>query len=271
MPESAVPSGLPLPATVMPTGADRRVLRLLSYNIQTGITSERYRHYLTNSWKHVLPHAGRLSNLDRIAEALTQFDLVGLQEVDSGSLRTGFVNQTEYLAERAGFPYWYHQVNRRVGAIAQHSNGLLSRLPAHDVGDYKLPGLPGRGVLMARFGTSEDAVALFIIHLALGRRARLRQLAFLREKVTRYRYAIVMGDLNCDYQSKELAFLVQSTSLHGPAESLRTFPSWSPRRHIDHILVSAPIKVTRAYVPAWQFSDHLPIAVEVTLPNSLGV
>ncbi|MGB5306989.1 MAG: hypothetical protein WBO57_12180, partial [Gammaproteobacteria bacterium] len=30
-------------------------LRLLSYNVQAGISTARYRHYITQSWKHVLP------------------------------------------------------------------------------------------------------------------------------------------------------------------------------------------------------------------------
>ena len=34
--------------------ADGR-LRLLSFNIQVGISTERYRHYLTRGWQHLLP------------------------------------------------------------------------------------------------------------------------------------------------------------------------------------------------------------------------
>ena len=56
-------------------------LRLLSYNIQGGIAARGYRHYVTHSWKHVLPDSERLGNLDRIAELIHDFDLVGLQEV----------------------------------------------------------------------------------------------------------------------------------------------------------------------------------------------
>ncbi|PYA79799.1 endonuclease, partial [Pseudomonas aeruginosa] len=37
-------------------------LRLLSFNIQVGISTERYRHYLTRGWQHLLPHAGRATN-----------------------------------------------------------------------------------------------------------------------------------------------------------------------------------------------------------------
>src|SRR5688572_32456271 len=49
-------------------------------------------------------------------------------EADPGSLRSGFLNQTHYLAEKGGFPFWSHQPNRRVGRIASSANGLLSRV-----------------------------------------------------------------------------------------------------------------------------------------------
>lgn len=246
------------------------VLRLLSYNIQTGITSERYRHYVTRSWQHILPHPSRWQNLERIALSVAPYDLVALQEVDSGSLRTGFVNQTQYLADRADFPHWHHQVNRRLGQLTQHSNGLLSRLPVRAVADLKLPGLPGRGALVAWIGEPPALLTVFILHLALGKRARLRQAAFLADHIAVEPYPIVMGDLNCDPQSEELRLLIEHTPLRPPAERLRTFPAWRPRRHIDHILVTPALSPVRAYVPPWPFSDHLPIAMEIELPPVFG-
>jgi endonuclease/exonuclease/phosphatase family metal-dependent hydrolase len=244
-------------------------LRLLSYNIQTGIISDRYRHYVTYSWKHLLPYTKRWTNLDRIAQSLSGFDLVGLQEVDSGSLRTGFINQTKYLADRAGFPFWHFQTNRRLGKLAQHANGLLSRVTPHECLDYKLPGLPGRGALLARFGSMEEPLALFILHLSLGQRGRMRQMAYLAELVNGYAHAVVMGDLNCELDSAEMRFLVEHTDLHPPSGGLSTFPSWRPHRHIDHILVTPRLEVERTYLPHWTFSDHLPIAMDVKLPQSV--
>lgn len=79
-------------------------LRLLSFNIQVGISTERYRHYLTRSWQHLLPHMGRAGNLQKIGNLLGDFDLVALQEADGGSLRSGYVNQVEHLAQLGAFP-----------------------------------------------------------------------------------------------------------------------------------------------------------------------
>ena len=62
-----------------------RHLRLLSYNIQAGFGSSRYRHYLTQSWKQLLPAPSSRENLDRIAGVISQYDLVALQETDAGN------------------------------------------------------------------------------------------------------------------------------------------------------------------------------------------
>src|SRR5207244_4490797 len=101
-------------------------LRLLSCNIQAGSSTQRYGDYVSRSWSHVLP-AGKRDNLIAIAGLCKDYDIVGLQESDAGSLRSGFTNQTHRIAEMAGFPYWSHQPNRRVGGITHSANGLLSR------------------------------------------------------------------------------------------------------------------------------------------------
>src|SRR5690606_39476465 len=94
-------------------GSSSRSLQLLSCNILAGGSVRRYRDYVTQSWKHVLPH-GKRANLDGLARVIAGFDFVALQEADAGSLRSGFLNQTQYLAEAAEFQFWTHQPNRRV-------------------------------------------------------------------------------------------------------------------------------------------------------------
>lgn len=261
------------------TGADvsrselnyRPSLRLLSYNIQSGIASSRYRHYVTHSWKHVLPDSQRIRNLNRIAGLLRDYDLIGLQEVDGGSLRSGFVNQTEYLALRARFPHWYDQTNRNLGLIAQHSIGFLSRLQPTEIAEHKLPGIiPGRGTLSVSFGNGDEALLLLIVHFALGKRARLQQILYVGELVRSYRHSILMGDFNFQSDSEEMDLLLAVTGLREPIPGLHTFPSWRPNRNIDHILVSPSLQVSNVSTLDYPFSDHLPVAMEVTLPQELS-
>lgn len=245
-------------------------MRLLSYNIQTGISYHHYGHYLTRSWRHLMPCGARRKNLDGIAAGLHAFDLVALQETDAGSLRTGFTNQTEYLARQSCFPYWLDHTNRRLGHFARHSNGLLSRFQPQRVIRHRLPGLPGRGALVAEFATAFGSLAIFVLHLALGRATRLRQIGYLAELVSQFEHVIFMGDLNCDPWSAEMQLLMDETRLVAPSREPGTYPSWRPRRRIDHILVTPEIRIQRSFVPHWRYSDHLPIAMEVTLPEPLG-
>jgi endonuclease/exonuclease/phosphatase family metal-dependent hydrolase len=246
-------------------------LRVLSYNVQAGIATQRFREYLTQGWRHVLPHPESRENLDRIAGVVRDFDIVGLQEVDAGSLRSGFVDQTEYLAHRAGFPFWYHQTNRDLGRLGQHSNGLLTRFRPTAVVEHKLPGrIPGRGALLVRFGRGDAALVLLILHLSLGRRARLDQIAYLRDLLAGYEHAIVMGDLNCTAHSGEVRRLLEGGALRPASEDLKTFPSWRPSVGLDHILVTPGLRVGATAALGHRYSDHLPVAMDVVLPPGVG-
>ncbi len=247
-----------------------QILRVMSYNIQVGISTSRARHYVTGSWKHILPCSQRLPNLDRAARLIQHYDIIGLQEVDAGSLRSNFINLAEYLAERADFPYWYHQVNRNLGRLAQHSNALLSHYKPDYIENLKLPGMiPGRQAIKAVFKSESDSLAIFVLHLALSTRARVRQLEYIAEQVNEYPHAIVMGDLNCRVHSREMKLLFNKTQLREPLDEMRTFPSWCPKHHIDHILVSADLKIKNTCTLHHEVSDHLPLTMEIELPPSI--
>ncbi|QBQ53308.1 endonuclease/exonuclease/phosphatase family protein [Nitrosococcus wardiae] len=250
----------------------RHRLRLLSYNIQAGVTTSRYHHYLTRSWKHVLPDVHRHKTMASIAGVISDFDIVGLQEADIGSLRTGFVNQAELLAELCHFPHWHQQATRRFANIAQQSNALLSRIQPNEVRSYRLPGLvPGRGAILAHFGNPKNPLIVLIIHLALGRRSRIQQLSLISNLVHKHPYVVVMGDLNCQPHSPELSALLRKTGLKAPATKIATYPSWRPKRHIDHILVSPSLEVTQVCALEHTVSDHLPLATEILVPAEIGL
>jgi endonuclease/exonuclease/phosphatase family metal-dependent hydrolase len=258
----------PTPAAP-PTNEHR--LKLLSYNVQAGIHSRQYSDYFTNSWKHILPHPERLTNLTRIAQLLHQFDLVGLQEVDAGSMRSAYIDQIQYLARHGAFPHWYRQINRNLGPFAQHSNGLLSRRRPLRITEHKLPGLPGRGAVVAELRLSnQETLALAIVHLALGWRARQRQLDYLASLAEQHPYLVIMGDFNCGCDSKGLRDMVRKTDMRGLDCELKTFPSWRPTHNLDHILVSRPLRVVTARVVDYALSDHLPLSMTIELPEGVS-
>ncbi|MCG7198220.1 endonuclease/exonuclease/phosphatase family protein [Marinobacter pelagius] len=252
----------------VPEFEPHRHIRLLTFNIQVGINTTSYRHYVTRSWQHVLPHRNRIENLDRIARLVSNYDVVALQECDGGSLRSGFINQVQYLAEAAGIPYWYQQLNRNMGQIAQHSNGLLSRFRPLDVTEHRLPGLiPGRGAIIARYGVKEDPLVLVLMHLSLSKAAQQRQLGYIREQIADYQHVVLMGDMNAHAEQLLTNTPLRETDLVPLPDTAHSFPSWRPEKALDHILVSPSLEIRRSEVVSYPVSDHLPIAMDVALPK----
>ncbi len=246
----------------------KRRLKLLSANIQAGSSTRRYSDYATRSWSHVLPAGNKRGALDAIAQLAGGHDIVGLQESDPGSWRSGFTNQTHYLAERGGFDYWSHQPNRRMGNVASSANGLLSKLEPVEVTDHPLPGrIAGRGVLLARFGDGDDGLTIAVAHLSLGTQSRRSQLAFIAELLHGHPHAVLMGDFNCVADGPDMQTLYKRTKLQPPASCVPTFPSWRPQRAIDHILVTGALACNdlRAFPAA--LSDHLALSVDLEVPE----
>jgi endonuclease/exonuclease/phosphatase family metal-dependent hydrolase len=245
-----------------------RRLKLLSANIQAGSSTRGYHDYVARSWSHVLPAGDKRGSLDTIARLAATHDIVGLQESDPGSLRSGFTNQTHYLAQRAGFDYWSHQPNRRMGGVASSANGILSRMEPAEVVVHSLPGrVKGRGVMLARFGRCDRPLTVAVAHLSLGASSRLAQLSFIAELLEGDPNAVLMGDFNCTLEQPEMDVLFRRTRLQPPAHTVPTFPSWAPQRAIDHILVGDGLVAhARTAVPA-AFSDHLALSLELDVPE----
>ena len=244
-------------------------LKLLSFNIQAGIGTSRFREYLTGSWKHLVAHPRSVETIEQIAEVVRHFDVVGLQEVDGGSLRSRNVNQLVHLASMADFPFWHQQLNRNLGRLGQFSNGFLSRLTPFAVEDHTLPGLPGHGAILIKFGHPIQPLVVAVVHLALGEKMRNTQLGYVSRLLHPYRYTVVMGDFNCRLEHLAQSPLAELDLVPVEGE-LFTFPSWAPDRHIDHILRSPELEVRHTRVLTdCRLSDHLPLATEIRIPDAV--
>ncbi|GAA0790477.1 hypothetical protein GCM10009109_17970 [Marinobacterium sediminicola] len=193
-----------------------------------------------------------------------------MQEADGGSIRSGFVNQVEYLAHAGQFPYWYQQLNRNLGKLAQHSNGVLSRIQPSQVEDHRLPGLiPGRGAILVRFGEGHNSLLIIVLHLALGARTQDRQLRYIRELVESHPHVVLMGDMNNPLEHLLNRPAMRGLKLVSAEDTLHTYPSWQPRHALDHILISPSLDLRNVRVLDYTISDHRPIAMEIGLPPCL--
>lgn len=247
-------------------------LKIMSYNIQAGISQSHAREYVTQGWRHFLPHKQRLENLDEISHYIKTFDVVGLQEIDPGSFRSGFINQIEFLAKKCHFPYWYSQKNRDMGKVAKFCNACLSRVKPYHVDYHKLPGLiPGRGAIRLFYGNKEAPLVIIMVHLSLGPVSQRIQIDYLNQLVKGYQHVIVMGDLNCGLDDLEKSNLFTKPRLRPVNYLFNTYPSWKPTKILDYILVSDSIQVVETSVLNLPFSDHLPVTVTAQLPNEIMV
>ena len=246
-----------------------RRLRILSFNIQAGTRTDHPTQYVTRGWQSVLPHASKTTNLRAISQLLAEYDIVGLQVSDGGSLRSGFGNQTHQLAEMAGFDYWAEQTNRSLARLAKPGNGFLSQLTPVALIDHRLPGaIPGRGAMEMQIGPSRTGLHVINAHLALTARARRRQFEYLAELIDDSPHVVLLGDFNTSVASGELDVLFERTRLRPPMIETPTFPAWRPRRAIDHVLLTESLTALSLEVPLLRASDHLPVALNLALPAS---
>lgn len=239
-------------------------LFLTSYNIQVAIGSHRFHHLFSHGWRYLMPHGQSMRNLERIAKLVSSSDIVALNEADAGSIRTRYINQAEYVCELAGYPYYDQMVTRNLGAVAQHSNSVLSRFKAVRVIRHRLPQPnDGRGVLEVHYEVYGRELVVLVTHLSLSKRVRTVQVGYLADIINQYPSVVLMGDMNCTLMSPEMQLLFRLTCLRGPEYSPATFPSWKPMRAIDHILVSDTLNLSDVTAIHEPLSDHLAIHAKV--------
>ncbi len=244
-----------------------RTLKIMTYNTHAGISASRASESWKNIWQHVLPSQDKIHNLAAISDLISAFDVVGLQESDAGSIRSGYMNHTKHLAWLGGFKYWTDQINRDL-IFARHSMGFLSRHRIVSVSRHPLPGkIPGRGLLIVQLTFRDEPLAFAISHLSLGSRDRIRQAEYIGDILRELSCStILMGDFNCGSDSRELAAIMEKTGMRPAAKKMATYPSWNPQRDIDHFLVSKGITIKKVGVIDFALSDHLPMAIEAVIP-----
>lgn len=240
-------------------------LRIATCNLQTGIgTTRGYWQYLTTGWKYRYPHgsapvrdAARFVRDERI-------DLVALSEVGGGGRRTRGVDQGALLAEAAGLEGYVFFPALVTDRVFQ-GNAVCARFPVRAVANHALPGL-GEPRFLSEAGVALGGVdtRVFVTHLSLDLGQRGKQIDTIAEIVGACDVpTLLAGDFNVS-REEELDLLGQSALQK--AASAPTFPSWRPRKRLDHLFFSSHFEIARVYAfDAYRFSDHLPLVAEVRL------
>lgn len=249
------------PATRDPRCATRasRALRILQFNIHAGIDS-----------------SGRV-DLDRIAAEIESVhpDLVSLNEVDSGTLRSGGLDETAYLAGATGLHGVYGPNLFYDGGL--FGNAILSRYPVVQSHNLQLPvalGLEQRGLLTATLRVDGQTVSFSSLHLSDGSDGRASRTAQAETAAQAMghtsRPTIVAGDLNSvpgDLPERLLRQHLLDSQEQGGAGNGDSVPETDPRSRFDYVLYDDRLAVvpgsTRVLPSA--VSDHRAVFTELVL------
>jgi endonuclease/exonuclease/phosphatase family metal-dependent hydrolase len=243
-------------------------LRLLVYNI-------RYATGTGAAFHLPLPGAGYLRSSKRTLDDITHFirredaDLVGLIEVDMGSVRSGLVNQAEYIAQHLGHytayecKYGAASLNNQLPIVRKQGNAILAAPRVHGERFHYFP----TGIKRLIIEMELDEVCVFLVHLSIKYRHRQEQLKHLHDLVRdAHKPVIVAGDFNTFTGTKELYLFMQATGLRSANTlGLASFPARIPRVELDFVLVSPEIDVRDFRIPDVRLSDHRPIICDFSV------
>lgn len=249
------------------------MIRLLSYNIHRCVGTDR-----------------RLSS-ERIAEVIDgcDADIVALQEVDVGRMRTGAADQAQDIARHLGMMPHFHAA--LTIQEEQYGDAILTRRPSRLMRAGPLPGLAARpkleprGALWVSVEVGGKNLQVINTHFGLNGSERQRQ----AEAVLGAQWlghpecrdpAVLVGDFNAVPRSRAYRQLAQHLSeaarLSENSDPGPTYPSRMPLLRIDHAFLRGAMSVrsvTSIRTPLTRIaSDHLPLLIELDLtpPPSLS-
>ncbi len=228
-------------------------LKVLSYNI----------HHANP------PSKPNLIDIDAIVGVIksADVDLIGLQEVDNGTARSGHKNQAKLIADKLGYQYRYFKAIDHDGG--EYGLAILSRLSIDTSILVQLPQkvVAEKRILAAvQLTVGGQPVIFATTHLDATRDPINRQVQI--EHIVDYfksekKAVILCGDLNAVPDSKVIQTLDNAFRRSCVEGCEHTVPQIQPRRTIDYIAVkNANWTVVSHHVLAESYaSDHRPVKV----------
>jgi endonuclease/exonuclease/phosphatase family metal-dependent hydrolase len=216
-----------------------------------------------------LPGAGYLLGNQNVLPEITEFiksadpDIVGLIEVDTGSIRSRKINQAETIAVELGMnssyetKYGAKSFNQMVPIVRKQGNAFLAAPRVRGESFHYFD----TGIKRLIIELEMDEFAVFLVHLSLKYRHRHLQLRKLYDLIAATeKPVIVAGDFNTFWGENEIYLFMRAAGLRSAnVRSLPSYPSRSPRKELDFILYQDGINVTNFEVPQVRHSDHLPL------------
>jgi endonuclease/exonuclease/phosphatase family metal-dependent hydrolase len=240
-------------------------MRLLLYNIRYAVGGGASMHM-------PLPGAGYVLGNQTVLPEITRFirsvdpDIVGLIEVDTGSIRSRKVNQAEKIAADLGMntsyetKYGSKSFNKMLPIVRKQGNAFMAAPRVHGEKFHYFD----TGIKRLIIELEMKKYAVFLVHLSLKYRHRHLQLRRLYDLIAETeKPVIVAGDFNTFWGENEIYLFLRAAGLTSAnSEGIPTYPSRAPRKELDFILYQEGIQVTAFEVPQIKLSDHLPLVCD---------
>jgi endonuclease/exonuclease/phosphatase family metal-dependent hydrolase len=243
-------------------------MRLLLYNIRYAVGGGASLHMPVPGAGYVLGNQNVLPEITRFIRSVDP-DIVGLIEVDTGSIRSRMINQAESIAASLGMntsyetKYGEKSINHMLPIVRKQGNAFMAAQRVHGEKFHYFD----TGIKRLIIELEMESFAVFLVHLSLKYRHRHLQLRRLYDLITATtKPVIVAGDFNTFWGENEIYLFMKAAGLRSAnAEGLPTYPSRSPRRELDFVLYQEGIQVTDFRVPSVRLSDHLPLVCDFTV------
>lgn len=210
-----------------------------------------------------------LIDIDAIVRVIrdSNADLIGLQEVDNGTVRSGNVNQAKEIADKLGFHYRYFKaIDHDKG---EYGLAILSRIPIDTATLIHLPQVETaekRILACIQVKVGKTSLVFATTHLDASRGQANRQVQI--ESIVDHfkavdKSVILCGDLNAVPESEVIQILDKDFQRSCIQNCGHTVPQLNPRRTIDYIASkNTTWKVLSHEVIAETYaSDHRPVKV----------
>jgi len=222
-----------------------------------------------------LPGAGYVLGNQSVLPEITRFikskdpDVVGLIEVDTGSIRSRNVNQAEKIAADLGMntsyetKYGEKSFNQILPIVRKQGNAFMAAPRVHGEKFHYFD----TGIKRLIIELEMEKYAIFLVHLSLKYRHRHLQLRHLYDLIQATKKPVVVaGDFNTFWGENEIYLFMKAAGLKSANVNSRpTYPSRSPRKELDFVLYQDGIEVTGFDVPDIKLSDHLPLVCDFDL------
>ena len=222
-----------------------------------------------------IPGAGYVLGNQAVLPEITRFiksvdaDVVGLIEVDTGSIRSRNVNQAEKIAADLGMntsyetKYGARSLNQMLPIVRKQGNAFMAAPRVHGERFHYFD----TGIKRLIIELEMDDFAIFLVHLSLKYRHRHLQLRRLYDLIQETKKPVVVaGDFNTFWGENEIYLFMKAAGLTSAnTDSIPTYPSRSPRKELDFVLYQDGVNVTGFEVPDVRLSDHLPLVCDFEL------